>query len=464
MPPISRPDERPLLTFYGDDFTGSTDALEAVASAGLPAMLFLRTPTPADLARYPGLAAVGVAGTSRSRSPAWMDTELPATFRALQALGAPFCHYKTCSTFDSAPHVGNIGRAAEIGQDVFGGAVMVVVGVPRHQRFVVFSTLFAAGSFSGSEDIFRIDRHPTMRRHPVTPMDEADLRLHLARQTTRRIVGFDFRRMLREDADAALAAEIDAGADMVILDGFDAATMQACGRLLASRGAAQPVFLVGSSGVEYALAPTLVGMTGQPPRLPPDSCGPAERLVIACGSCSPVTERQIAWAEANGFALIAADTAAMVARREDASWPARLATQVTEALRDHAGVVLHTARGGDDPRLAPTREALQRSGLAPSDSASILGGLLGQTLREVIAATGLRRVMLAGGDSSSHTAQAMGIEALEMLAPLLPGAPLCRIRARDPALDGVEIVMKGGQVGGPDCFGTVLNGHAGRQR
>jgi uncharacterized protein YgbK (DUF1537 family) len=58
---------------------------------------------------------VGLATTARSRNPAWMDQQLPALFEALAALGAPLLHYKVCSTFDSAPHIGSIGRAIDIG-------------------------------------------------------------------------------------------------------------------------------------------------------------------------------------------------------------------------------------------------------------------------------------------------------------------------------------------------------------
>lgn len=448
----------PLLGYYGDDFTGSTDALEAVATAGLPAMLFLAPPTAEELARHPDLAVIGLAGTSRSQSPEWMDAHLPAAFAALRRLGVRVCHYKTCSTFDSAPGVGSIGHAAEIGRRVFEGAVLVSVGVPRHQRFVMFSTLFAAGSFSGAEEIFRIDRHPTMSRHPVTPMDEADLCRHLARQTGMRIAGFDFRRMLRPDAAEALQAEIAGGAEIVVLDGFDAATLAAAGRLIADRAARAPAFVVGSSGVEYALLPILAAQAAGRLRPPPGPAAPAARLLACCGSCSPITATQIAWAEAHGFALIAADTPALIARRDDSALVAELAAPLVAALAGHRGVVLHTARGGEDPRLAPTRAALAAAGLAASDSAAVLGTILGRALREVVAQTGLKRLILAGGDSSSHTVQAMGITALEMAAPLLPGAPLCRVRSADPVLEGLELALKGGQVGGPDCFGVALGG------
>ena len=95
-------------------------------------------------------------------------------------LRAAVCHYKVCSTFDSSPHVGNIGRAAEIGKRVFGATfVPILVGAPPLKRYTCFGNLFAA--VDGV--VYRIDRHPTMKCHPVTPMREADLRVHLKQQT-----------------------------------------------------------------------------------------------------------------------------------------------------------------------------------------------------------------------------------------------------------------------------------------
>ncbi|TBW40848.1 four-carbon acid sugar kinase family protein [Siculibacillus lacustris] len=447
---------RPLLTFYGDDFTGSTDALEAVAMAGAPAMLFLEPPSPADLARFPGLAAIGVAGTSRSESPAWMDAHLPAIFEKLKALGAPLLHYKTCSTFDSAPDVGNIGRAAEIGRRIFGGSVPCVVGVVRHKRYVVFSNLFAAGSISAAREIFRIDRHPTMSRHPVTPMGEADLRRHLAAQTEASIAGFDFPSMLGPDASAEFEA-LAATHDIVVLDTFDAATTRAAGRLLGEHGDRRPAFVIGSSGVEYALVDHLTASGRLPIAPPPTARGPVDKLIAGCGSCSPITEAQIAWAENAGFAVIALDTVGLV--EDDGPAPrAAVVAAIARALGDHPGVVLHTARGGADPRLAPTREALDRRGLGALDSSAVLGSALGRILRDAVAATGIGRVVLAGGDSSSHAVSAMGVEALAVAGPLVPGAPLCRIHAAEGAIDGVEISLKGGQVGGPDYFARVMAG------
>src|SRR5688572_23342697 len=117
-----------LLTYYGDDFTGSTDALEALSRGGVRTVLFMEPPTRELVAAYlatsdgaQGPAAVGLAGMSRAMTPEEMDEALPPAFEALKRLGAPLCHYKVCSTFDSAPHVGSIGRATEIGREVFEG-------------------------------------------------------------------------------------------------------------------------------------------------------------------------------------------------------------------------------------------------------------------------------------------------------------------------------------------------------
>ena len=117
---VTPPQREPIFSYYGDDFTGSTDALEALAANGVPAVLFLRPPDAEDLRAFRGCRAIGIAGDSRSRSPAWMRSALPPVFACLREIGAPIMQYKVCSTFDSSPETGSIGCALEIGQEVFG--------------------------------------------------------------------------------------------------------------------------------------------------------------------------------------------------------------------------------------------------------------------------------------------------------------------------------------------------------
>ena len=201
--------------YYGDDFTGSTDVLEQLAEGGVEAVLFLLEPDEKLIARFPDVQAIGIAGDSRSRSPEWMDEHLPLAFSALQQ--AEIIHYKTCSTFDSSPHTGSIGRATEIGIRQFGQPAAIVVGAPHVGRYVVFGNLFARAG----QRVYRIDRHPTMSRHPVTPMHEADLARHLAEQTDARIALVPLDKIRSGEAGEAYD-RVSSDADAVLFDGIEA--------------------------------------------------------------------------------------------------------------------------------------------------------------------------------------------------------------------------------------------------
>src|SRR3990167_2670777 len=169
------------LAFYGDDFTGSTDALEVLAFGGFRCALFLSVPTAAQMAALGGFDAIGVAGASRAMSPDEMDAELPDVLSGLAALAPQIVHYKVCSTFDSAPTVGNIGRVIELSRSVFPQPVVpIVASTPALGRYCLFGHLFARSGTDG--EVYRIDRHPIMSVHPVTPMQESDVAQHLRNQ------------------------------------------------------------------------------------------------------------------------------------------------------------------------------------------------------------------------------------------------------------------------------------------
>ncbi|TGX55698.1 four-carbon acid sugar kinase family protein [Sphingomonas gei] len=421
-----------LYGFYGDDFTGSTDVLEQLAEGGVPAVLFLRQPDPELRARFPQVRAIGIAGDSRSRSPDWMDAHLPGAFDALRDAG--LVHYKTCSTFDSSPHTGSIGRALDIGRAHFGGTAAIVVGAPHLRRYVAFGNLFAA---AGAET-YRIDRHPTMARHPVTPMREADLIRHLAGQTDARIALVPLDRIQAGDADTAWR-EAAGQADAVLFDGVSTADLAATGAVLLAHRVA---FAAGSSGMTRALVLAWRAAGLIDPAAPAVRAPPTERLLVVSGSCSPVTARQIARSADSGYFALEADVPALLQGNQ--AEEARLVDTACAALADTGRCVVYSAQGplGEDATAAGDR----------------LGAALGRITAAAIRRTGLRRLLFAGGDTSSHGVAQLGIDALTWAAPIEPGAPLVRAHAADPAIDGLELVLKGGQIGGEDFFETVRSG------
>jgi uncharacterized protein YgbK (DUF1537 family) len=177
-----------LLAFYGDDFTGSTDALEFISRAGAKAVLFTEPPTAEQLKSFPDLDVYGVAGKTRALNPDEMEEILVPAFEQMKTIGAKHIHYKVCSTFDSSPTIGSIGKAIDCGAKVFNNKVIPVLGgMPSLGRYCVFGNLFAKMGIGSNGKIYRIDKHPSMSKHPVTPMNEGDLRIHLGKQTDKKI-------------------------------------------------------------------------------------------------------------------------------------------------------------------------------------------------------------------------------------------------------------------------------------
>ena len=423
---------KPLYAFYGDDFTGSTDVLEQLAEGGVPAVLFLRQPDEELRQRFCDARAIGIAGDSRSRSPEWMDANLPKAFEILR--GAELVHYKTCSTFDSSPETGSIGRALDIGLKIFGGPAAIVVGAPHLRRYVIFANLFAA---QGPE-VFRIDHHPTMSRHPVTPMQEADLIRHLREQTQTRIGLVTLDRIRAGETEHAFDAAIQQ-AEAVLFDGFDLDDLAATGRLMLSR---KLRFAAGSSGVTRAMvmAWRAAGLIQAPPA---STAAPeVDRLLVVSGSCSPATATQIRRAVTDGYGTVMADVAALL--RGEMAEEERLTTTAAGLLAEGGRCVIHSAEG-------PLGDAAPAAG-------DRLGAALGRVAARVIRSAALRRVLFAGGDTSSHGVAQLGIDALVWAAPIEQGAPLVRASAADPLIDGLELVLKGGQIGGEDFFEKVRRG------
>ncbi len=424
---------RLLYAYYGDDFTGSTDVLEALGLHGIPSVLFIGPPDERRLKAFADCRAVGIAGESRSRTPAWMNRNLPAIFAGMRALGAPINHYKVCSTFDSSPKIGNIGCAMELGMKTFNVKfVPVVVSAPRLRRWVVYGNLFAAAQ----GEVHRIDRHPSMRQHPTTPMTEADLRLHLAEQTRLATGLVDLSSFQEGKACGRLEAELKSGAKAIVFDGIDDGMIEKTARLVYEHARGKPVFAVGSSGFTSGLLLywRRMGWISEAPA--PRPAVAADRVIVLSGSCSPTTERQIRRSRQLGF-----DAYHLYGPNP---WGAQT-RKALEALSRGESVVLYTALGP---------ETHSKNG----EYGEEFGAALGERLRELLIVSGVRRVVIAGGDTATRVVKQLGLDALTFAASMAPGAPLCRAHAPDSSLDGLELVLKGGQVGSNEFFAQVRDG------
>jgi uncharacterized protein YgbK (DUF1537 family) len=434
-----------LLAFYGDDFTGSTDALEFLTRAGAKTALFIEPPTAEQLKKYPGLNAFGVAGKTRAMPPAEMEQTLLPAFEKLKQTGARHVHYKVCSTFDSSATTGSIGKALDTGITVFKNkCVPLLVAAPVLGRYCMFGNLFARMGIGSNGKIYRLDRHPSMSKHPVTPADESDLRLHLGKQTAKKTGLIDILHVSggKEMISNEWAQVVEQGFDAALFDALYQEQLLAIGELIDEQANAGTLFSVGSSGIEMALGQYWNSTTRLQPVAEWKHPGKAEPLLVIAGSCSPVAAGQIIYARSKGFEEILLDAPAVC--NNDIQSVQTGIDKAIDLLNKGKHVIIHTGGAGQ-----------QQAVNLPADK---LGSALGAIAREAASKTALKRIVIAGGDTSSYAARAMGIEAVEMIAPLVPGAPLCKATAPGSPVNNLDVNFKGGQVGGENYFEVLMNG------
>ncbi len=444
-----------LVAWYGDDFTGAAAVMEVLEFAGLPSLLFLEPPTSSQLALFPDLRGIGIASTARAQTPGWMAAELPGIFTCLAELKPEILHYKTCSTLDSSPETGSIGKAIEIGAEAIRSDVVpVLTAAPQMNRFQVFGHLFAG---LGNQ-VYRLDRHPVMSRHPTTPMSESDVARHIAQQSSRiETQALTMDRFVQGHRLVPPAFHDEDKTSVLTLDCWDARSEAAAGRFIwEHRGSSR--FAAGSQGVEFALVRHWQD-TGQLPPVPPAAgIGHAERMISVSGSVSPTTADQIAWSRQNGFACIPFDAraacgdAAALALEEN-----RVVQSGLDALSQGRDPLIHTAEGPDDPAVPALLSAVEAAGADLAQTSQRAGEALGRVLRRLLAETNAPRAVVSGGDTSGYATRQLGIFALSALAPTIPGASIFKAHAEGP-MDGLELALKGGQMGSPDYFGWVRDG------
>ncbi|HSO69376.1 MAG TPA: four-carbon acid sugar kinase family protein [Arachnia sp.] len=400
--------------FYADDFTGATDALFQLARCGLHGVLLLRVDPDAVL-RHGDRAVVGVAGISRSLPTSDMRAEVLPALTALNALEPEVLHYKACSTADSSPTTGSLGHAAALGRETTGQAdVPVLLAQPDFGRYTAFATHFAADR----GEVFRLDRHPTMSRHPSTPVDEADLRVFLARQT-------DLPVRSRPFTSYGEATPMPHSPGLTVLDALTDDHLAAAGELILD---APGAFAIGSGGLSRAVGLHL-GSSGA--ALPTGGAEPDGVLVVS-GSRSAQTGRQIDAAHAAG-------------------WPVR--ALIVDDLTDEASV---TAWASD--HLAGSGRAVVHSLDLPADVPGLLPRLA-ELYTALIGAVRVHRdptVIVCGGDTSSRMLRLMGAESLEIDRHLTGNVVVSRLTAPGAWPDGLRVLLKGGQVGPVDLFARTL--------
>jgi uncharacterized protein YgbK (DUF1537 family) len=406
-----------LIGVIADDFTGASDIANTLAKGGLATSQYMGVP---GGAAAPEVEAGVVSLKSRS-CPA--GDAVAASLDALQWLQAQGCRqivFKYCSTFDSTPE-GNIGPVAEAlahALDVKG--VVVCPAFPAMGRTVYQGHLFVGD---------RLLNESGMEHHPLTPMTDADIRRWLRRQTRSEVGHVPAGVPL----DAALRACEET---LVVVDAVTDEDLVSIGR-----ACADAPLLTGGSGIALGLPANFIAKglaTGGRTRFE----GVDGPEAVLAGSCSGMTRSQVDAHRRVHPAMPVAVEDVMDGRTSSGDLVAFI-----EANRGKAPLVYSSA-APEDVAAAHARHGRE----TVSDR---LEGLFAETARQLVD-RGVRRVVVAGGETSGAVTQALDLDGLTIGPEISPGVPVLVSEER-----GVALALKSGNFGGEDFFDEALDALAG---
>lgn len=410
-----------LLGCIADDFTGASDLANTLARGGMRTMLYVGIPQ----APAPGAEAGVVALKTRTVPAVEAVAQSLAALAWLRGQGCGQIFFKYCSTFDSTPE-GNIGPVTEALMHALGTrTAFVCPAFPATGRRVFQGHLFVGD---------RLLHQSGMQDHPLTPMTDPDLRRWLALQTKLR-VGHAPHDIVAQGVAAvqarlrSIAAELaDGEAAMIVADAVTDADLVTLGT-----AAADHLLVTGGSGMAVGL-PTNFGRAGRLSSSQSSWRGEAGRCAILSGSCSIATRDQIAVHSAAEPALLVDPDAIMsgaVTAPDAADW---VITRPTSSLP-----LVYTTATPQAVRAAQSRHG---AGAVATAIEAFFAELAPR-----LVASGVSRLVTAGGETSSAVVAGLGLSALAIGPEISPGVPA--LRAENAAL---VLALKSGNFGGPDFF------------
>ncbi|MCQ3017811.1 3-oxo-tetronate kinase [Pseudomonas syringae] len=421
---------RPLLGCIADDFTGATDLANMLVRGGMRTVQSIGIPS-AEMAAGLDADAIVIALKSRTTPSAEAVAESLAALEWLRERGCEQIFFKYCSTFDSTA-AGNIGQVSEALLEQLGSDfTLACPAFPENGRTIFRGHLFVQDQLLSESG---------MQNHPLTPMTDANLVRVLQAQTTHKVglLRYDTVAKGVESVRGKIAELRAEGVRMAIADALSDADLYTLGEACADLP-----LLTGGSG----LALGLPGNFRKAGKLRDIDAAKQIAIsggeVVLAGSASVATNGQVAaWLEANRPALRINPL--------DLAAGKPVVEQALAFARDAAQTVLIYATSTPDEVKAVQKElGVERSG-------AMVEAALGEIAKGLFDA-GVRRFVVAGGETSGAVVQALGVQLLQIGAQIDPGVPATVSSGSEP----LALALKSGNFGARDFFAKALKHLAG---
>ncbi len=421
-----------MLGCIADDFTGATDLANNLVRAGMRVVQTNGVPS-APLAA--DADAVIVALKSRTIAPAEAIAQSLQALQWLKDAGAEQIYFKYCSTFDSwyggdgTDKRGNIGPVTEALMDALGTDFTVATpAFPDNGRTVFKGHLFV-GEVLLSES--------SMKNHPLTPMQDANLVRVLQAQCRRKVGLIDYRTVAAgAEAVRARMAQLRAqGVGIAVVDAVSNDDLMRLGPALADL----PLLTAGS-GVAIGL-PQNFGIQSTPQSaLLPTALG---LQAVISGSCSQATNAQVAAWKATGKPHLALDMPAVLGDEAQRHSAVQAVLAWAKPLLAQGPVLVYSTADAQDVASAQAELGAQATGERVEQALSAIA--------KGLVALGVQQLVVAGGETSGACAQALGVQQMQIGGQIDPGVPWCYGQATAVGTP-LHLALKSGNFGAEDFF------------
>jgi uncharacterized protein YgbK (DUF1537 family) len=416
-----------LLGCIADDLTGATDIANTLARRGMNVVQTIGVPAAGNAT--PDAEAIVVALKSRTIPASDAVAQSLAACRWLKAKGARQFYFKYCSTFDSTD-AGNIGPVADaLMAELKAKFTIACPAFPETGRTIYLGHLFVGKQLLSDSP---------MRDHPLTPMRDANLVRVLGRQTKAKVDLVPLA-TIRKGAAAVRAAFADLaekGTAYAIVDAVEDNDL-----LVLDEAAADLVLITGGSGAAIGLPENYRRAGLIPSRSSVEPLPRAGGLgAVIAGSCSVATLGQVEAMRAKHPAR-GIDPLKLAA---DAKGEVAAAIAWAKDKVAHGPVLIHASASPDAVAAAQKALGRERAGALVEEALA--------TIAKTLVDCGVRRLVVAGGETSGAVVQRLGIKSLRIGPQIDPGVPAVFAEG-SPAM---ALALKSGNFGAVNFFTKAL--------
>jgi uncharacterized protein YgbK (DUF1537 family) len=415
-----------LLGCIADDFTGATDLANMLVRGGMRTVQTIGVP---DKGTSIEADALVVALKSRTIPAKHAVRQSLDALEWLRAQGCRQFFFKYCSTFDST-ETGNIGPVADALLDALKDDFTIACpAFPENGRTVYRGNLFVGDVLLNESG---------MERHPLTPMSDPNLVRVLQRQTKSKVG------LIRYDTIAegveAIRACIDElkedGVRLAIADAVSNADLYTLGKACRNLS-----LVTGGSGIALGLpqnfhSADLLVYAGQATDLQKID----GKSIVLAGSASKATNAQVAeWRTSKPSFRV--DPMAL-SRGEP------VVDNAVEFAREHDETVLiYATSSPDDVKTVQKELGVEQAGQLVEDALASIA----RKLRD----EGVRKFVVAGGETSGAVVQALGVRSLRIGPQIDPGVPATQSIGTSKGAP-LALALKSGNFGTVDFFAKAL--------